>query len=232
MKKNKVTFITIKKKWIILVIVCLIISSIFCFLPKLVASFSPKSQYTVVIDAGHGGKDGGSIGKELNTIEKEINLEYAFCLKDIMQQFSFNVVLTRSTDDGLYDESAPNKKRDDMKKRKQIIENSNADFVISIHMNSFPDRSACGAETYFCKGSEAGEKLANCIQGKFNKNLPKAKKTAKSGEFYMLEQIACPSVLIECGFLSNAEEEKRLNSSEYRNDLCYNILLGVLEYLQ
>lgn len=225
-------FITIKKTHCIILLMILIFICSFvgvCFAVR--ETNSPKTQYRIVIDAGHGGQDGGSVGNGLKTIEKEINLDYAFCLKDIMQQFGFFVILTRCNDDGLYDESAPNKKRDDMKKRKKIIEDANADFVISIHMNSFPDKSACGAETYFCEGSEASEKLAKCIQGKFYKNLPNAKKYAKSGEFFMLEQIPCPSVLIECGFLSNIEEEKRLVSTEYRQELCYNILMGVLEYL-
>lgn len=230
--KNRVTFVTIKKKWIILSFILVFIAILLCFLPKVAKSSSPQAKYTVVIDAGHGGKDGGSVGGTFGTIEKDINLKYAFCLKDTMQQFGFKVVMTRTTDSGLYDESAPNKKRDDMKKRKQIILNSNADFVISLHMNSFPDKSACGAETYYCRGSESGEKLAGSIQKNFHKTLPNAKALPKCGEFFMLEQIPCPSVLIECGFLSNAEEEKNLRDKTYMQSLCYQILLGVLEYLE
>ena len=231
MKKHIIKSFKIKKIYLLIVLCFVVAISISFFYPTVVASGTPKERYLVVIDAGHGGKDGGSIGKAYGTIEKEINLKYAKCLKNLMEQYDFKVVMTRETDSGLYSEFAPNKKRDDMKKRKAIIEKANADFVISIHMNSFPDTRARGAETYFCEGNQNGERLANCIQGFFHSNLPNAKSVSKAGEFFLVEQIDCPSVLVECGFLSNAEEEKLLNTEEYRDEVCYNILLGVLKYL-
>lgn len=226
-------FKVVSLKSIMIVIVLILISVILGVGVVQVVSISavPRAEYVVVIDAGHGGIDGGSVGKTYGTIEKEINLEYANCLKDTLQQFGFEIIMTRSNDNGLYSNTAQNKKRDDMKKRKDIIQDSNADFVISIHMNSFPDTSVRGTETYFCNGSEVSEKLANCIQRKFYSYVPKAKQFAKSGEFFMLEQIDCPSVLIECGYISNPEEEKNLRDKTYMQTFCYNIFLGILDFL-
>ena len=105
---------------------------------------------TIVLDAGHGGRDGGSVGIN-GTIEKEINLDYVLALKDKLVQSGYRVVLTRKNDDGLYSPLAKNKKQDDMNKRMKIIKQANPNLVISLHMNSFSDSSVSGAMTYFRK---------------------------------------------------------------------------------
>lgn len=229
MKKNKLkTFIIYKRTIIITLFVTLSVLFI-SFVPRIIKATSPKAQYTVVIDAGHGGIDGGSVGKN-GTIEAELNLEYAKELKQMLTDFGFNVVMTRESESGLYSPLASNKKKDDMKKRKEIVEKSNADFVISIHMNSFSSRSH-GAQVFYGKDDEPSKKLAQDIQNYFIKNLPNAKKEIKVGDYYILNAIKAPSVLIECGYLSNQKEEELLNDEDYKKEVCYNILLGVLNYL-
>ena len=163
--------------------------------------------------------------------EANLNLDYAKCLKQKMEDFGFRVVMTRSSESGLYNPLASNKKRDDMKKRRQIIENAGADFVISIHMNSYSATSH-GAQVFYGNDDEPSKFLAKNIQKHFVANLQDARHEIKVGDYYMLNAIKAPSVLVECGYLSNPKEEALLITEDYKNEVCYSILLGVLEYLQ
>ena len=190
----------------------------------------PKAEHVIVIDAGHGGIDGGAVGKQTGVDESSLNLEYAMTLKKLCSDFGFEVVLTRSDMNGLYDISAGNKKRSEMEKRRQIIANSNADLVVSIHMNSFPLSEARGAQVYYAQGSQQGLSLAQSVQDSLNANIEYAKKVSKAGDFFVLNCTDKPSILVECGFLSNPEEERLLTSEGYRKDFCYNILSGIINY--
>lgn len=184
---------------------------------------------TIVVDAGHGGIDGGSIGYS-GTTERVINLEYAKTLKNYLENFGFNVVLTRNNLDGLYSSLSSNKKKDDMLARKKIIENSNADLVVSIHMNAFPLESCRGAQVFYNPESNISKNLAISIQECFVANLENARKNADKGDYYLLNCTSVPSVIVECGFISNPEEEKLLLTEEYRNKVCYQILSGIVKY--
>ena len=226
-------FLTIKKRTlcVILVGIILICSVVgVCYVVR--ATSSPKPQYTIVIDAGHGGRDGGAVGKTTGISESVLNLQYALCLKEACEQFGFDVVLTRSTMDGLYDESAANKKKSEMEKRKNIINNSNADLVISLHMNSFPLSSSEGAQVFYAKGSEQGFNLAKSIQNSLSKSFESARDYVTVGDYFVLNYSNIPATLVECGFLSNPEEEKLLQTEEYRKNFCYSILAGVINYFE
>jgi len=220
----------LNKKTMLIFLMFFLVFAIIVSCTKIITTNSPKTKYSIVIDAGHGGMDGGSIGKN-GTIEAELNLEYAKTLKTMMSDFGFNVVMTRENENGLYSPLAKNKKKDDMKKRKEIIEKSNADIVISIHMNSYTSRSH-GAQVFYGKDDKPSKALANSIKNYFVKNLVDAKQEIKIGDYYILNAINVPSVLVECGFLSNAKEEELLNTNDYKKEVCYNILLGVLSYLE
>ena len=216
---------------VILVGIILICSAVgVCYVVR--ATSSPKPQYTIVIDAGHGGRDGGAVGKTTGISESVLNLQYALCLKEACEQFGFDVVLTRSTMDGLYDESAANKKKSEMEKRKNIINNSNADLVISLHMNSFPLSSSEGAQVFYAKGSEQGFNLAKSIQNSLSKSFESARDYVTVGDYFVLNYSNIPATLVECGFLSNPEEEKLLQTEEYRKNFCYSILAGVINYFE
>lgn len=224
-------FLTIKRRTlcVILVSVILICSVVgVCYAVR--AASSPKALYTIVIDAGHGGKDGGAVGKETDVTESYLNLQYSLVLKNLCEQYGFKVVLTRSDMNGLYSPFASNKKRSEMEKRKQIIENIDPDLVVSIHMNSFPSSQTRGAQVFYADGSESGQVLAEKVQLILNKNVEYAKKTAKVGDYYILNCTENPSILIECGFLSNPEEEVLLQDENYMHDFCYNVLCGILLY--
>lgn len=230
-KRKHINFVVFNKTRLIVVIVCILFGLIACVFPNVQTTTSPQTKYTIVIDAGHGGIDGGSVGKTTKVSESSLNLEYARCLKKMLSDFGFNVVMTRENENGLYSPLAQNKKKDDMKKRKEIIEKSNADFVISIHMNSYTS-SSVGAQVFYGKDNEPSKVLAQSIQDYFIKNLSEARHEIKIGDYYILNAINVPSVLVECGYLSNPKEEKLLISDEYKKEVCYSILLGVLNYLE
>ena len=222
---------TIKKHtmYVLLVGVILICSIVgVCYAVK--ATTSPKALYTIVIDAGHGGHDGGAVGRTTEVTESYLNLQFALKLKSICEEYGFNVVLTRKDMNGLYSAFATNKKRSEMEKRMEIIEDANPDLVVSIHMNSFSNTSARGAQVFYAETHPEYEEFAQKVQDALNAKIDNAKKTAKSSDFYVINTTPIPSILVECGFLSNPEEEALLVSEEYQKDFCYVLFYGILSY--
>lgn len=201
-----------------------------CLIPS-VKEVKTDGNITVVIDAGHGGIDGGVVGVG-GTIESRLNLLVANQLKQSLSLYGFNVVLTRTTDAGLYGTTTKGFKLRDMKKRKEIIIKSNADVVISVHMNSFKsDKTRRGAQVFYRTDSQQCKNLALKIQDGLNEVILQRKYQPLVGDYYILNCSPAVSVLIECGFLSNEEDERLLNTSEYRSKLCDAIAVGVVEYL-
>ena len=139
--------------------------------------------------------------------------------------------MTRKNLNGLYNAISLNKKKDDMKKRKEIINSARADVVISIHMNSHVLNESKGAQVFYSQNSENSMILAEKIQDIFITSLPNARKEALVGDYYILNCSNIPSVIVECGYLSNPEEEMLLQNEEYMNKICACIFLGVVKYL-
>ncbi|MBR1925527.1 MAG: N-acetylmuramoyl-L-alanine amidase [Clostridia bacterium] len=190
----------------------------------------PSKEFCVVIDAGHGGIDGGSVGK-LGVFERDLNLKVAKKLEGFLTALNIKVVQTRQTQQGLYSVFASGFKKKDMKERQKIIQNSNADLVVSIHMNFFSDSKSCGAQAFYKQNSPQSKMLASFMQELFIKNLYNARKAPLSGDFYILNCTEKPGVLIECGYLSNEEEEKLLISDEYEQKVAYQIFCGIVKFL-
>ena len=202
---------------------------------RLAMVFSDKKDEAgavVVIDAGHGGVDPGKVG-ESGALEKDINLLIAGKLRDRLEQKGLRVVMTRENDDGLYSENASNKKREDMEARVRLISEAEPDFVVSIHQNSFPDASCKGAQLFYYKDSEDSRRLAEVLQGKFSEVLQdgNTRKAKANSDYYLLRKTACPVVIAECGFLSNAAEEALLMSDEYQEKVANALCLGILQYI-
>ena len=193
---------------------------------------TPQYIHSIVIDAGHGGRDGGTSGKYTGVTESELNLKYAQTLQNICEEIGFKTIMTRSDMGGLYDELAQNKKKSEMEKRKNIINSSGADIMVSIHMNSFPLSSCSGAQVFYAKGSDSGFALAKAVQTSICKNFKNARNYVTVGDYYVLNFSNIPAILIECGFLSNPEEEKKLQDNKYCEDFCYNILSGIISFFQ
>ncbi|MDO4261156.1 MAG: N-acetylmuramoyl-L-alanine amidase CwlD [Eubacteriales bacterium] len=187
---------------------------------------------TVVVDPGHGGKDPGKIGVD-DSLEKEINLEIARKVQAILESQDVEVILTRESDEGLYEESASNKKVQDLKNRCALINETQPDCAVSIHQNSYHEEYVSGAQVFYYGNSEEGKRLAETIQGKLVDYLdPENRRQAKANEsYYLLKKTEVPIVIVECGFLSNWEEAKLLQDDGYQSRAAWAVAMGVVEYL-
>ena len=186
----------------------------------------------VVLDAGHGGADPGKVGIN-GALEKDLNLEIALLVKKYLEADDVQVVMTRETDAGLYDENATNKKVQDMKRRIALIEEVNPVIVVSIHQNSYHEEYVHGAQVFYYTGSEEGKRLAEKIQNRLILGVDpdNNRKVKPNDSYYLLKKTGTPIVIVECGFLSNAEESEKLCSKEYQEKLAWEIHLGILQYL-
>jgi len=180
---------------------------------------------TVIIDAGHGGGDPGAIGLT-GSLEKEINLSISLKLQKLIEKNGGIVLMTRTDDNGL-----ASSKSEDMAVRKKLREENSGDIFISIHLNSFPLESCEGAQTFYAKGEES-KNLAEKIQKNMVKYLDEnnTRIAKKLTDVYLLKKVNIPSVIVECGFLSNSREEELLKSEDYQNKIAFSIYAGILEY--
>lgn len=190
-----------------------------------------KKGVCVVIDAGHGGSDPGKVGIN-NQLEKELNLKIAEILKGFLQAEGVEVVMTRQSDDGLYDEDASNKKVQDMKRRLEIIEKADPEIVVSIHQNSYHEEYVKGAQVFYYSTSENSRQLAEVIQEQLKSLDPDNRREAKGNDsYFLLKKTSKPIVIVECGFLSNREEAEKLSSDLYQEKMAWNIHMGIMKYL-
>lgn len=190
----------------------------------------------VIIDAGHGAPDGGAVTKS-GVEEKDLNLSVALFLQEYFEQSGTTVILTRSDDKGIYEEADTirSKKRSDLKNREKIIKSSDADAVISIHMNEFQEEQYSGPQVFFSKNNVRSERLADFVQTSMNEALnPPAKRDyKKAGDgIYLLKKAEIPAILVECGFLSNPSEQRKLLNEQYRQKVAWSIYCGALKYFE
>ena len=195
-----------------------------------IAQAYASSAPVIVIDAGHGGIDIGVQGKNTGVKESEINLSIAEYLREYFVNAGFTAVLTRKTDAGLYGLPTKGFKRRDMEARRKIIEECSADMVISVHQNFYSDSRRQGSYFFFKNGSENDKLLAVSIQQKLNALNGQERNQPLLGDYYMLECTDSPSVIVECGFLSNAEDEAMLCTDEYKKMVAYAIFSGAVSY--
>ena len=205
------------------------------FLPAKVLStktvfLSERNSFTVCIDAGHGGIDGGAVGS-CGIGESEINLDIAKKLKDIFTAHGIGVVLTRADSDGLYGLPTKGFKLRDLKNRVEIAERANADILISVHLNKYADSDRRGAQVFYEGADERSKALAESIQQSLNDmdGAPR-KYTPLKGDYYILNETTMPAVICECGFLSNPEDEALLLTEDYRLSLADAIFAGVIDF--
>ncbi|MEG1989891.1 MAG: N-acetylmuramoyl-L-alanine amidase [Clostridia bacterium] len=239
--------ISIMKKRIIY-IVCI---SVFSFLVYIAASnlkemreqtlidvnATPITNKTIIIDAGHGKPDEGAIGY-YNTTEQAINLNITLKLQNLIEQSGAKVLLTRSDENGIYSvdsKSIRNKKVSDIKNRVKIGNESSSDLFISLHLNKFPpSQTYRGWQTFYQKNSEKSKLLAETIQRNISENIEFKNDRiphAISG-VYIMDKTKIPSVIVECGFLSNKEETCLLKTDEYQNKVAWGIFIGIQNYFE
>lgn len=185
----------------------------------------------IIIDPGHGGRDPGKVGIS-TTLEKEINLEIALYLEELLKSQDIKVIMTREDDKDL-SKTSTNFKASDMKERISLIQKSNADLVISIHQNSYTDPAVYGAQCFYYSNSQESKELASIIQNQIitSTNQTKIREIKENNDYYLLKHSPLPTVIVECGFLSNPEEEQLLLTETYQRKMAWAIHLGILQYL-
>ena len=187
----------------------------------------------IVLDAGHGGIDGGVSGCESGTKESELNLAIVYRLKPLLEDIGFEVILTRKTESGLYGAATDGFKKRDMAKRREIIQDVNPALVISVHQNRYSSKNVRGGQVFYRRGDENGARFAEGVQCRLNdlyaeKNVNPRK--IVGAELFMLECTTAPSILVECGFLSSPLDDALLNTKGWQIRLAESIAGGVIDY--
>ena len=190
----------------------------------------------IILDAGHGGEDPGAVGAN-GLFEKDLNLQFAFEIGKALEEKGYIVVYTRTDDKLLYKEEENIKgirKISDLKNRCQIAERYPDSIFVSIHMNSFGSSKYSGLQVYYSEKNKDSQALADFIQNKVISDLqPNNNRVIKPGnDMYILENIDNTAVLIECGFLTNLDECKKLSEKEYQKELSFSIVCGIIEYIE
>lgn len=179
----------------------------------------------ILVDAGHGGTDGGARARSSGVWEKEINLQTALAVGRALEKEGARVILTRDTDMEYH-----RNKRRDLTARLEKAKREGADILLSIHMNEYRSRKESGPQVFFRAGREESRLLAGCVQEAMIRVLRPAKeRRAMAGDYYILS-LDIPSVLVECGFLSHPEEEKLLLTEAYREKIAQAVTEGVREF--
>jgi len=191
---------------------------------------------TVIVDAGHGGEDPGKVSNFSGVSEKDLNLAIAKLLKQQLEAAGYRVIMTREEDKLVYKEGTTeilSKRKQDLTRRKEIMDNSGADIVVSIHMNDFSQSKYYGAQVFYPPNSEESRRLAVCVQKALGTDLdPTNKREAlvKNVPIIILKNVKTPTIIVECGFLSNQQEEQKLRSEDYQLKIAKTIKTGIDNY--
>lgn len=223
--------LTIITTFVLCISISLAINSI--FKKSLMAnSHTTSSKTTLVIDAGHGGRDSGTIGVD-GTNEKNINLSIAKKLNDFALVSGFSSVLIRDGD-YLYYNTGDDKNRSDLYNRLDFVNSISNATLISIHQNHFENEAEWGTQIWYSPNDDLSKQLADSILSVTKENLQKDnhRENKKSdSSYYILYKAKYPSVMVECGFMSNSEENKKLQDDKYQNQMAYSIFLGFCDYV-
>lgn len=216
------------------VIICLSLVTVIGVMISLrsIPTISFNKPYTVVLDAGHGEPDGGAVGIN-GTIEKDINLKIALKLQEVLESRGIRVLMTRTDDNSICDKSAKTlheKKVSDMHNRLEIINTSGADLFLSIHMNSFSDPKSGGLHVFYSRNHPEAEETAVLIQESIAELTGAKTHTVKaaSDTLFLMKNPIPPAILVECGFISNPEEERLLNDDNYQSKIAFSIANAVI----
>ena len=231
--------LVIRKKQIILATLCACLS-IFTFMfttakePVKETVSLPVSGKTVILDAGHGVPDEGAQSSN-GTTEAESNLKIALKVQNLLEQSGCTVLLTRSDENAIYDidsKTLKQKEISDIHNRVKIGNESSADAFVSIHLNKIPQSQYYGWQTFYKEGNADGKKLAVAIQNSLNNAIDKENNRVSKtiDNVYIIKHIEIPTTIVECGFLSNPEEEKQLLDDDYQNRLAWGIYSGIINY--
>ena len=218
----------------LLISFCIVMYSAFSNITAHTSADIDDSKPTVIIDAGHGGEDGGA--EVDGVLEKDINLSMAEKLADMLRVCGYQVTEIRDSDISVYDESAGTlreKKVSDLKRRVEIANESDNNILVSIHQNKFDNSAYSGAQVFYSTNNDNSKVLAEAIRSSVvsliqNDNTRELKPAGS--DIYLLDNATVPAIIVECGFLSNPEERSKLLDSNYQSEMAYSIAMGVIEY--
>ena len=203
------------------------------------AETMPPSQqdgYCIVIDAGHGGEDGGAVAIN-GVLEKEINLKIALILNDLLRSSGYSTMMIRDQDEDLADQdlsTVRERKISDLHNRSDQVNNTSNAILVSIHQNYFEKSQYSGAQVFYSTNHEDSANLGEAIRAQLvactqPENTRELKQADRS--IYLLKQVECPAVIVECGFLSNQEETEKLCTPEYQSQIAFSLYKGICDYL-
>lgn len=220
---------------VILISFCILLYSSFSNITARTSTDSIDDRPTIIIDAGHGGEDGGAqVG---DVLEKDINLSISNKLSDILRLCGCRVTEIRDEDLSVYDEGAQTireKKVSDLKHRVEIVNEDENNILVSVHQNKFDNSTYSGTQVFYSSNNENSRALAENVRSAVvsllqNDNTRELKPAGS--DIYLLDNATVPAIIVECGFLSNDEERSKLMDDGYQNEMAYSIAMGVLEYL-
>ena len=193
----------------------------------------PKNLGVIVLDAGHGGLDPGKVGIN-DVLEKDINLAIVLKLRPLLEEYGFTVHLTRDSDKILGPANSSRPKRDDMIARVDMVKELHPYFTISIHQNSFPTPSVNGPQVFYYKDSVESATMAQIIQNSLNQylNPQKKREPQANANYYLLTRTPTPTVIVECGFLSNPDEAALLATESYQQKVAEAVYMGIVSYYE
>ena len=226
-------YISRRKAFVASLFIIMIITS-FLFPYKKIPVFSHSANKCIVLDPGHGFPDGGAVGIN-KSIESTLNLKIALLTKNMLQKKGYTVIMTRSDENSIWEQGTTisEKKKSDMHRRLEIINTSDADMFISIHLNKFSDTKYQGAQVLYSKNFVQSQILAESIQKELcllKENIKKRSHLKAPKGLFLMENARIPAVIVECGFLSNAAEEELLNTKDYQKSLAKAIVSGIEKY--
>lgn len=220
---------------ILLSAVVIILSLLFCRIQKTSSDNIVLNELPIIIiDAGHGGEDGGAVAND-GTVEKDLNLDIALKLNDIISVMGYKTHLIRTTDTAIHTsgDTIRQRKISDIKNRFAIMNKYDDCIYVSIHQNKFNDTAVHGAQTFYSPNNNESRVLADFIQKSISSQLQKENRRVikKSGtDIYLLYNATKPTVMVECGFVSNDNELKKLKDNDYQNKMAISIALGIINY--
>ena len=196
------------------------------------ATFQATENFCVLLDAGHGGADPGKVSAS-GIKEKDINLAITLKCKSVLEQNGIKVILTRSEDQSLEDGSSSNKKSSDLKKRKALIKESKINCAVSIHQNSFPVSSSCGAQVFYHPNYPESKRLAGLIQAQMHSltGIENHRKIKANTDYYLLRDNDTPTVIAEVCFLSNPSEAAMIAEETIQEKAAFQIAMGIMQFL-
>lgn len=224
--------------WTVLILICLLLFRCCCnnMINDCEGDYLLYKSPTIVIDPGHGGFDGGAEGLN-NTVEKDINLSISLKLRDMLNFIGFETAIVRDGDYSIEDDCSKSiaiRKTSDLHNRLKLCENFDNPILISIHQNKFQQSSCSGTQVFYGKRNSKSKNLAEKLQLNFKNDInPQNHREAKKGDknLFLLYNVKCPAVLIECGFISNPSEAELLIDGDYQSKICFIITKSLLDFV-